>query len=90
MLRSDIKYQLSFGTQVRQEDFGLLFYTMRGPRLYFLPLGAFLDPSFFTGDESLRQWAEQKNRETTVSGGYLEKIEKSLDQLVDKGVLLEC
>jgi putative mycofactocin binding protein MftB len=89
MLRSNKKYRLSSGTQVRQEDFGLLFYTMRGPRLYFLPVGTFFDPSFFESDCALQQWAEQKSRKTTVSEGYLKKIEKSLGQLIDKGVILE-
>ncbi|MDY7036296.1 MAG: mycofactocin biosynthesis chaperone MftB, partial [Thermodesulfobacteriota bacterium] len=43
------KYILAPGTQVREEDFGLLFYTMTGPRLYFLSSGTLLADSFFQG-----------------------------------------
>ncbi len=90
MLRSDRKYRLSFGTQVRQEDFGLLFYTMRGPRLYFLPVKAALDPDFFNGEYSLTKWLGNKEKKSRISGQFFKNIEKSLDQLIDKGVLLEC
>ena len=41
------RYKLAPGTQVREEDFGLLFYTMRGPRLFFLKCGRLLEPGFF-------------------------------------------
>jgi putative mycofactocin binding protein MftB len=90
ILSSEKKYRLSSGTQVRQEDFGLLFYTMRGPRLYFLPLKDFIEPRFFTGKYSLSQWLEQKNKTIDVSGNAMGKIDKSLRQLCDKGVILEC
>ena len=86
----DKKYRLSSGTQVRQEDFGLLFYTMRGPRLYFLPLKDFLEPCFFAGECSLKQWVEQKNNANYISDQNIKKIDKSLGQLIDKGVILEC
>ena len=41
------KYKLAPGTQVREEDFGLLFYTMSGPRLYFLNSGDLIQADFF-------------------------------------------
>jgi len=84
------KYRLSSGTQVRQEDFGLLFYTMRGPRLYFLSLKDLLEPCFFTGECSLKQWVEQKSNTSYISDHNIEKIDKSLGRLIDKGVILEC
>jgi phosphatidate phosphatase APP1 len=90
ILSSEKKYRLSLGTQVRQEDFGPLFYTMRGPRLYFFPLKDFIEPRFFTGKYFLSQWVEQKNKTNDVSGNVMGKIGKSLRQLCDKGVVLEC
>ncbi len=85
---SEKKYQLSSGTQVRKEDDGLLFYTMKGPRLYFLPLRDGLEPSFFLGEFSLQKWVEQKKDIGLTQ--MIEKIEKSLGQLIDKGVICEC
>ena len=56
------KYVLASGNQVREEDFGLLFYTMRGPRLYFLSSGQLLGPSFFEGKLSLERWVEMNGK----------------------------
>jgi putative mycofactocin binding protein MftB len=56
----DPRYILSSGTQVREEDFGLLFYTMSGPRLYFLSSGPLLDTSFFRGEITLDLWIRLK------------------------------
>jgi len=51
-------YALAPGTQVREENFGLLFYTMKEPRLYFLSSGDLLDSSFFGSDLGLAEWLE--------------------------------
>ena len=84
------KYRLASGTQVRQENFGLLFYTMKGPRLYFLPTGSHIGPSLFSGEISLQQAMAQKNRFDCDSNQGILKIAKSLEKLIDKGVILEC
>ena len=86
----DSRYILSSGTQVRDEDFGLLFYTMRGPRLYFLSSGQMMDSSFFQGELTLDQWIGLKNEEGSVPEERIGGIKKSLDQLKDKGVIFEC
>jgi putative mycofactocin binding protein MftB len=80
------RYKLSSGTQVREEDFGLLFYTMQGPRLYFLTCGCLLEGAFFEGKMTLRQCLKDRglSKEQSVS------LERSLAQLKEKGVLLEC
>lgn len=83
------KYRLAPHTQVRQEDFGLLFYTMAGPRLYFLPLKQWLDCSFFQGEHTLKHWFKKQHR-TDPSSGLLEKISTCLEQLCKRGVILEC
>ena len=83
------KYVLASGTQVREEDFGVLFYTMRGPRLYFLSSGQLLDGSFFQGELTLDQWVRLKGEEPPPKG-RTEGIKKVLEQLRGKGVIVEC
>ena len=85
----DIKYKLTKGSQVRKEDFGLLFYRMRGPRLYFISSGDLLWPDFFTGDITLEQWLNKKN-EDSQARIRISEIEDILDQLCRNEVILEC
>ena len=59
--------RLSQYTEVRKEDFGLLFYTMTGPRLYFLSSGESLDPDFFEGRITLDQWVKHRKRQNSIS-----------------------
>jgi len=47
-----LHYKLTEGVQVRQENFGLLFYDYRGPRLYFVPSENLIGPDFFHGRQS--------------------------------------
>jgi len=84
-----MNYRLSAGTQVREEDFGLLFHTMHGPRLYFLSCGQLLNPTFFEGEHTLDQWVRLRGDEP-VSAERMEGIRKILEQLQDKGVIFEC
>jgi len=81
---------LAPGTQVRKEDFGMLFYTMTGPRLYFLSSGKTLDSDFFEGELTLDQWLANRNLQASVSAVRKAGIGKSLKQLKEKGVILEC
>ncbi len=80
------KYKLASGSQVREEDFGLLFYTMQGPRLYFLSCGSLLESAFFEGEKTLGQYLKGRR----LSGPQCFTLERSLDRLREKGVLLEC
>jgi putative mycofactocin binding protein MftB len=82
-----VKYVLNTGTQVRRESFGLLFYTMAGPRLYFLPSGEILEESFFEGNHSLDDWISQKRTTEPVSRQKITSLEKALTQLKEKGVI---
>jgi len=80
-------YILAPGTQVREEDFGLLFYNMSGPRLHFISLGDMLGSSFFIGKLTVEQWlAERDLRVTSKQRSGLTKV---LNQLRDKGVIIE-
>jgi len=80
------RFRLAPGTQVREENFGLLFYTMKGPRLFFLTCGRLLGPGFFAGEISLAQWG----KENSLPENSLPKLVGSLNRLRDKGVILEC
>jgi len=75
---------------VREEDFGLLFYTMAGPRLYFLSCEGLLDRDFFRGDLTLESWMHQHTDGNAVSKTVIQSLKNSLNQLHEKGVIIEC
>ena len=83
------KYKLAPGTQVREEDFGLLFYTMDGPRLYFVNSGELIRTDFFSAGVPLEQWIRQRAGEDAVTTETVSELRKSLDRLSAKGVILE-
>ena len=85
----DTRYKLNRGSQVRKEDFGLLFYRMSGPRLYFISSGDLLSPDFFTGVMTFEEWLDKKN-EGSPAGTRISELKDVLDQLCRSGVILEC
>jgi len=87
-LETDTRYTLASGTQVREEDFGLLFYTKTGPRLFFLSSGELLREDFFTGEFSLENWMDEKTVDGPVTESRLNNLKKGLNHLKDKGVIL--
>ncbi|MCP4752869.1 MAG: mycofactocin biosynthesis chaperone MftB [Proteobacteria bacterium] len=84
------RYKLAPGTQVREEDFGLLFYTMSGPRLYFLSSGELLDDRFFEGNTTLQQVLDNDADDNEGSTNRISSLGRSLDRLKETGVILEC
>jgi putative mycofactocin binding protein MftB len=86
---SNTRYKLTPGTQVRDEDFGQLFYTMAGPRLYFLSSGSLLDRRFFQGEYTLEQWVKHQTVQGPVNKSQVSELGQSLNQLVEKGVILD-
>jgi putative mycofactocin binding protein MftB len=84
------RYKLAPGSQVREEDFGLLFYTMAGPRLYFLSCGALLDRSFFTGECTLEEGIRHTTGGDSVPQTVMLSLIDSLAHLHEKGVIIEC
>ena len=82
------KYSLAPGTQVREEDFGLLFYTQTGPRLYFLPSRDLLGCGVFDGNTTVSQWLVDHDAYQTASAQEVQSLNKALEQLKDKGVLI--
>lgn len=86
---SKFRYKLARGSQVREEDFGLLFYRMNGPRLYFISSGDLISPDFFKGEKPLEAWIE-KNNNHGIGDAEVSELEKMLSQLSGKGVIIEC
>ena len=78
------KFVLGEGCQVREEDFGLLFYSMYGPRLYFLNSGERLGPDFFQGQHTLSKWLAERGQ---GAGRDLRALATGLGQLLEKGVI---
>lgn len=83
------RYKLNEGTQVREEDFGLLFYTQSGPRLYFLPSGDALGCAFFESDMSLDQWVTSAPPDPASAAPMLNSLQNALNRLAEKGVIIE-
>ncbi len=86
----ETRYKLAPGTQVREEDFGLLFYTMAGPRLFFLSSGKLLENHFFEGEFSLGQWINQQAQPDLTSKTRISALKKALIRLKENGVIREC
>lgn len=85
----DTKYRLAPGAQVREEDFGLLFYSMHGPRLFFLASKKLLGEEFFTSEITLREWIEKKMEQGPESFKKAAGLKKALENLKHKGVIVE-
>jgi putative mycofactocin binding protein MftB len=84
------KYKLAPGSQVREEDFGLLFYTQQGPGLHFVSSGDLLGEDFFLGRQTLEGWLQQLSLPGPLADARLSELKKMLDILKNKGVILEC
>ena len=89
-MERNLRFTLASGTKVRKETFGLLFYTMIGPRLYFLSSGELLSEDFFNSEFTLEKWMDKKIWDGSVSSSLLLNLKKGLNHLKDKGVILEC
>ena len=84
------RYTLGAGTQVREEDFGLLFYQMNGPRLHFVACGRLLTEDFFQGTMTLETWFDTFAGDREKKRSASEAIARALKQLTLKGVIIEC
>jgi putative mycofactocin binding protein MftB len=79
-----MNYLVPDWVRVRQEDFGLLFYDTRSTRLTFVRSGDRLAPPPFTGE---RRVVTVRGAEAAQPEGALSR---TLDGLVEKGLLLAC
>ena len=83
------RYKLAPGTQVREEDFGLLFYTMTGPRLFFISSGDLINSDFFQSKMTLEQWIGKQVGRDVVETHSVSELKDGLRRLTEKGVILE-
>jgi len=83
------KYQLAPGIQVREEEFGLLFYHWNGPRLFSVSCGRLLEARFFLGEIPLEQWLGEKTSLSPVPESRLRSLAQALNQLQEKGVIVD-
>ena len=81
------RYKLNYGSQVREEDFGLLFYKMQGPRLYFVSSSDLLPPDFFNGDMTLEEWLGEENKD--IPDSMISELRGLFDHLCENGVIIE-
>ena len=75
--------QLHPACRVRQEEFGLLFYDSRGPRLLFAETGTMLSAEFFAVARGKRELPEG------LAEREQEKLEKFVNLLLEKDFLRE-
>ncbi|MBP1729510.1 MAG: hypothetical protein H6Q56_1883 [Deltaproteobacteria bacterium] len=75
--------QLHPACRVRQEEFGLLFYDSRGPRLLFAETGTMLPAEFFAVARGKRELPEG------LAEREQEKLEKFVNLLLEKDFLRE-
>ncbi len=77
------QYVLHPDCRVRKEEFGLLFYDLRGPKLLFVETGDLLEPELFqTGTASASVLAGKSKSERL-------RVERLLRSLVEKGIIRE-
>ncbi|MBI5248441.1 MAG: mycofactocin biosynthesis chaperone MftB [Desulfomonile tiedjei] len=89
-MRSNFVYRLAGGVQVRREEFGLLFYDYRGPRLHFLPSKDLVDVQFFDGQKTHSELIESICAEHDWPKGLVsDKVNQILELLKTKGLIHE-
>jgi hypothetical protein len=88
---TDQYFRLRSGVRVRAENFGLLFYCRKGPKLTFVHSGPWIRPEFFSGRLGLREWLQQESFKNSAGkpSGLEAKISRALSKLVDKGLIVE-
>ena len=83
------RYTLAPGAKVRAEDFGLLFYSINGPCLYFVGSGKSLDEEFFQGEVTLRDRLGVQSEAGSKRTSRFAVVQRALDQLKEKGLIIE-
>jgi putative mycofactocin binding protein MftB len=74
------QYVLHSDCRVRKEEFGLLFYDLRGPKLLFVETGDLLDPALFEAGTASASGVSKSERL---------RIERLLRSLLDRGFIRE-
>ncbi len=83
-------YRLANGVQVRKENFGLLFYDYRGPRLYFVPSKDLLTDTFLNEEQRINYLNDPLTILATSYSKHIQKrIKNLLKMLTEKGLIYE-
>ncbi len=89
-MRSETVYRLWDGVQVREEQFGLLFYDYRGPTLHFLPSKDLLASEFFQGQRTAGELVESiRSRKGLPEAMIRQLVTEILGMLQEKGLIYE-
>ncbi len=89
-MRLDAAYRLEDGVQVRRENFGLLFYDYRGPRLYFLPSENLIRDDFFQGRQVAGDLVESFHVENGLPRETIRaRLSLIMEMLLSKGLVHE-
>ncbi|MDR3554285.1 MAG: hypothetical protein P4L55_05990 [Syntrophobacteraceae bacterium] len=83
-------YRLAGGVRVRQERFGLLFYNHRGPRIYFVPTGRFINEDFFDGKQTIGKLVDSIRHKSGLPGErILDRLKEIFRTFEAKGLIDE-
>jgi putative mycofactocin binding protein MftB len=83
------RHKLAQGTQVREEDFGLLFYTRTGPKLFFLNCDYLISCDYFESNKTFDEWVQKQKGFSTYAKDRIIELKNSIKQLVSKGLIIE-
>jgi len=84
-------YRLAHGISVRGEEFGLLFYDSKSPKLTFVRSGPWIHPNFFSGKLDLKKWIQTQFPSLAEKERLRieERLLKVLSKLVEKELIVE-
>jgi putative mycofactocin binding protein MftB len=77
------QYVLHPDCRVRREEFGLLFYDLRGPKLLFVETGDLLAPELFEAGRASADALARRSKPERL------RVERLLRSLAEKGFILE-
>ncbi len=81
-------YRLADGVQVRNENFGLLFYDYRGPRLYFVPSKELFGDVFFEGRQPVGDLLDRLCEDAPLQRVQIQaQLKQVLEALEGKGLI---
>ena len=84
----DSLYRLAEGVQVRNEVFGLLFYDVKGRRLYFVPSKNMITDEFFEGKQRVTDLLDRLCAEMPWPRKWVhDQLEQILEKLERKGLI---
>jgi hypothetical protein len=82
-------YRLAENIQVRQESWGLLFYSQLGHKIVFVKCFDWLQPKHFNGTWALTDIVNDASARTGTSSGLLDcALRKSIDNLLKNGMVI--